>query len=421
MRDTTPELGIRANANQFTLLILINAFVGAVVGVERSVLPLVATLDFGIGSAVATLSFLVAFGLAKAGANLLAGELAGRVGRKRLLLLGWAFGLPVPFLIAWAPTWAWINAANVLLGVNQGLAWSATVIMKIDLAGPRRRGLAMGLNEFAGYLAVAAAAAGAGYLAARYGPRPAPFWIAEGAAVIGFLLSWLAVRDTSAHAKHEELLLVGEGAAPRRLPDHLLPRFWKATAGQPGLIATSQAGLVNNLNDGVAWGLLPLFFASRGLDASAIGVLAALYPAVWGVGQLAAGPLSDRWGRPPLIVGGMLAQAVALGAFVLARGMPGWLAAAVLLGAGTAAVYPTLIAQVSDLVPAGDRATAVGVYRLWRDLGYVAGALLGGALADALGIAWAILATAMLTVGSGIAAGWCLRVVPLPHAAFPSR
>jgi MFS family permease len=409
--DVVPQLGIRANAGQFVLLVVVNAFVGAVVGVERSILPLLAEAEFGVTSTTAALGFLIGFGFTKAAANLLTGELAGRVGRKRLLLLGWAFGLPVPALLIWAPTWNWVTVANVLLGLNQGFAWSAAVIMKIDLAGRRGRGLAVGLNEFAGYGAVSVTAAMAGYLATSFGPRPAPFLIAEAAAVLGFALSWLFVRDTGAHAAAEERI-ADTASDQAALPERLLPRFWRATAGHRSLRATSQAGLVNNLNDGVAWGLLPLFFTAHGLDPRAVGLLAGLYPAVWSVTQLGTGALSDRIGRRPLIVGGMLLQAVAFAAFALASGFAAWAAAAVLLGLGTAAVYPTLLAQVGDLVRVRHRAFAVGVYRLWRDLGYVAGALVAGLLTDSLGFRAALAATAALTAASGLAAGRALRDVP---------
>ncbi|MGH7476940.1 MAG: MFS transporter [Longimicrobiales bacterium] len=392
----TVVLGLRENAAQFWLLVLTNAFVGAVVGVERSILPLLAETEFGLASATATLTFLVAFGLAKAGSNLAAGRLVDRVGRRRVLLLGWAFGAPVPLLLAVAPSWSWIVAANVLLGVNQGLAWSATVIMKIDLVGRERRGLAMGLNEFAGYLAVAAAALGAGYLAAAYGPRVAPFLISAAAVAAGLFITLLFVRDTDAHVALEARQI---RAAPA----------WRGAADavrsrRRALLAANQAGLVNNLNDALAWGLLPLYFASHGLGAAEIGWLAALYPAVWGVGQVGTGALSDRWGRDPLIVGGMLLQAAALVVIAVVGSFGAWLVSAGLLGLGTAAVYPTLIARVADAVAPAQRAGAVGMYRLWRDLGYVAGGLLAGGAADALGARGAILVVAILTGVSGAVA-----------------
>jgi MFS family permease len=404
-RQPDLRLGLRENRVQFSLLVLVNGFVGAMVGTERSVLPLLAEAEFGIASATAALSFLIAFGLAKAIANLLAGDLAHRVGRRRILLTGWLFALPVPLLLWWAPSWNWVVFANLLLGINQGLAWSATVIMKIDLVGPRQRGLALGLNEFAGYLAVALAALGAGYLAADFGPRTGPIWIGGGAALLGLACTLLFVRDTAGHVELEHALAdrAIEGG-PNALPTNLGARLRHASWTHRPLFAANQAGFVNNLNDGLAWGLFPLFFAASGLGVRQIGWLAALYPAVWGIAQIGTGALSDRTGRRPLIVAGMLLQAVGLAVFALATGFAWWAAGAVLLGLGTAAVYPTLIAQVSDLVAPRDRASGVGIYRLWRDLGYVAGGLLAGGLADLLGYRAAIGLVAALTAASGLLA-----------------
>ncbi|MFW6079451.1 MAG: MFS transporter [Gemmatimonadota bacterium] len=397
------RLGLRENWEQFALLVLVNAFVGAMVGVERSVLTPLAETEFGVASATAALSFLIAFGLTKAAANFIAGDFAERIGRKRILVAGWLFALPVPVILVWAPSWGWIVFANLLLGVNQGLAWSATVIMKIDLVGPRQRGLAMGLNEFAGYLAVALAALGAGYLAAAYGPRTAPFWIAGAAAAGGLALSAFVVRDTGDHVALEHAMAdTAIEGGPDELPTGWRARLWHASWAHRPLFAANQAGFVNNLNDGLAWGLFPLFFAASGLGAREIGWLAALYPAVWGIAQVGTGALSDRTGRKPLIVLGMLVQAGGLAAFALTDGFPAWAAAAVVLGLGTAAVYPTLIAQVSDLVTPRDRASGVGIYRLWRDLGYVAGGLFSGLLADLLGYRVAIGLVALLTAGSGV-------------------
>ena len=407
------RLGLRENWVQFTLLVLVNAFVGAMVGVERSVLPLLAGAEFDVASTTVALGFLMAFGLTKAVSNLAAGDLADRIGRKRILLTGWLFGLPVPFLLMWVPSWGWITFANLLLGVNQGLAWSATVIMKIDLVGPRRRGFAMGLNEFAGYLAVGAAALGAGYLAGVHGPRPAPFWIAAGAAVAGTALTLLFVRDTGRHVELEHALAeTSLEGRPSELPRGFGARPWHASWTNRRLLAANQAGLINNLNDGLAWGLFPLYFQALGLAADQIGWLAAIYPAVWGLGQLGTGALSDRWGRHVFIVGGMLLQGAALAAFALGGGFAFLAGAAVLLGLGTASVYPTLIAQVSDVVAPRDRARAVGIYRLWRDLGYVAGALIAGVLADLLGFRFAIAVVALMTIASGLFAGRMLPARP---------
>jgi MFS family permease len=399
------QLGLRENWQQFALLVLVNAFVGTMVGVERSVLSILAEDEFGVASATAALSFLVAFGLTKAIANFVAGDFAERIGRRRILLIGWLFALPVPLLLWWAPSWGWVIVANLLLGVNQGLAWSATVIMKIDLVGSRQRGLAMGLNEFAGYLALALAALAAGYMAAEFGPRSGPVWIGGTAALLGLAFTVLFVRDTGAHVELEHAMAAQaiEGG-PDELPTGFRARLWHASWANRPLFATNQAGFVNNLNDGLAWGLFPLFFAAAGLSLREIGWLAALYPAVWGIAQVGTGALSDRTGRRPLIVAGMGLQAVGLGLFALADGFAWWAVAAVILGLGTAAVYPTLIAQVSDLVTPRDRASSVGIYRLWRDLGYVAGGLLAGGLADLLGFRAAITAVAALTALSGVLA-----------------
>jgi MFS family permease len=396
-------LGLRENWRQFALLVLVNAFVGAMVGLERSVLPLLGEREFGLASRSAALSFVATFGLVKALTNLLAGRLGDRFGRKQVLVTGWLFALPVPFLLIWAPAWGWVVTANVLLGVNQGLAWSSAVIMKIDLVGPRRRGLAMGLNEFAGYLAVALSALATGVIAGRYGLRPEPFYLGIGFAAAGLALSLLLVRDTTAHARDE----AASHAQPRPegTPAAATPGFGDLLARgswrDPALASVSQAGLVNNLNDGVAWGLFPLFFAAAGLSLQQIGVLAFAYPATWGVAQLGTGALSDRWGRKRLIVGGMLLQGAALAAMVAWRGFRPWLLAGVGLGIGTAAVYPTLLAAVGDVAHPAWRGSAVGIYRLWRDLGYAAGALVAGGLADAFGMNVAIGAVAALTAASG--------------------
>ena len=387
MTPTPLRLGLRANAAQFSLLVGLNALVGALVGVERSVLPLVGRQDFGLASKAAILSFVVAFGLAKAPANLAAGALADRIGRRRLLAAGWALALPVAPMIALAPSWGWVVAANVLLGASQGLAWLMTVVMKIDLAGPARRGLALGLNESAGYLGVAAAAFVTGALAASVAPRTLVWVGAAGISAAGLLVSLAFVRDTGGHVAVEE-------ADPARVAP------WRR---RPVLLSCAQAGLVNNLNDALLWGLAPLYLAAHGADAGEIGAVAAIYPAVWGVGQLGTGWLSDHTGRKPLIVTGMLAQAGALALLVAGEGAFGpAIAAAILLGAGTALVYPTLIAAVSDAVEPRRRARAVGVYRFWRDTGLVAGALIAGLAADALGSGAAIAIVAGLTAASGL-------------------
>ena len=412
-------LGLRENAGQFALLVLVNAFVGAVVGVERSVLPLLAKERFGVVTSTALFGFVAAFGIAKALANFAAGDLAGRVGRRPVLIVGWILALPVPLLLMWAPSWRWVVAANVLLGVSQGLTWSMTVIMKIDLVGPARRGLAMGLNEAAGYGSVALAAAGAAFVAAAYGPARAPFLIALVAALLGLVVSVLWVNDTSAHVRLEGAVR-GAAREPERapLPRGAFARLLHFTTASRTLVGVHQAGLVNNLNDGVAWALLPLIFVAGGLSLRKIGLLAALYPATWALAQIATGTLSDRTaaqsGRRAWIAGGMMAQAAALLVFGVAQGAVPWAIAAVLLGLGTASVYPTLLAEVADAVSPAERAPAVGTYRLWRDLGYVVGALVAGALADHWGMRVAIIATAGLTALSGLASA-----VLLPGARQP--
>jgi MFS family permease len=394
------QLGLRENLPQFALLVAVNAFVGAMVGLERSTLPLIGEQDFGLTSSAAVLSFIVAFGLAKSFTNLGAGALATHVGRRRLLVLGWMLALPVPLMVAVAPSWAWVAAANVLLGVNQGLAWSMTVVMKIDLVGPKRRGLALGLNESAGYGGVAVAAALSGWLASEIAARDVLVAGSAAIAVTGLLVSLLFVRDTTAHVALEQARdHAEEEGSPPRLGDALA----RATYRQPALRACSQAGLVNNLNDALAWGLVPLFLAAHGASPSQVGLVAGLYPAVWGAAQVWTGHWSDRVGRKPLIVAGMLLQGGALGVLAVSDGAIGTAAgAAVLLGAGTALVYPTLIAAISDAVTPVARAPIVGAYRFWRDMGYVAGGLLAGAVADAIGFGGAIATVATITALSGL-------------------
>jgi MFS family permease len=406
------ELGLHENLPQFSLLVALNALVGAMVGLERSTLPLVGETEFGLGSSAAVLSFIVAFGLAKSVTNLGAGALAARVGRKRLLILGWVLALPVPLLVGLAPSWAWIVAANVFLGVNQGLAWSMTVVMKIDLVGPRRRGLALGLNESAGYGGVALAAAISGWLASELVARDV--LVAGGAAVAaaGLLISLLLVRDTAPHVALEQSRdhNQGQSAPPMRAV------FPAASYRDPALRSCSQAGLINNLNDALVWGLVPLFLAAEGASVGEIGLVAGLYPAVWGIGQIGAGHWSDTLGRKPLIVAGMLIQALALALLAASGGGIALAAtAAVGLGVGTALVYPTLIAAISDAVSPVARAPTVGVYRFWRDMGYVLGGLIAGILADAIDFTGAIAIVAALTALSGL---WV--VFDMPRKARPS-
>jgi MFS family permease len=397
-----PTLGLRQNWQQFSLLVFVNAFVGAMVGLERAVLPIWAAADFGLTSKSAILSFIVAFGVVKAVTNLLTGRQAERTGRKSLLVAGWIIGLPIPFMLFWAPSWTWVTIANMLLGINQGLCWSTTVVMKIDLVGPRRRGLAMGLNEFAGYGAVAMAAWVGAIAADAYGFRTSLFVLGLVFSVIGLLLSVFLVRDTTSFAERETRARVGAA----RTDSSFMQVFVDASIRDRSLSACSQAGLVNNLNDGLAWGLFPLLFATAGLTVGKIGLVAGLYPAVWSVSMIVTGALSDRWGRKWPIVAGMWIQAVGIwivaGGSKMAVPFAAWLTGSVLLGVGTALVYPALIAAIGDRADPRWRASAVGVYRFWRDMGYAVGAVLSGILADRFGIGAAVTAVGFLTFASGV-------------------
>jgi MFS family permease len=397
------ELGLKENWRQFALLVVINAFVGGMVGIERTVVPLIGSEEFGIASTTIVLSFIVSFGVVKALANLVSGQLADTWGRKHVLVLGWVVGLPVPFMIMWAPSWGWIIAANALLGMNQGLAWSMTVIMKVDLVGPKSRGLAVGLNEFAGYLAVGVTAFLTGYLASRYGLRPVPIYLGVGYALLGGVLSLVAVRDTREHVRLEA------AASQKSAPVSFAEIFALTSFRDRNLFAASQAGLVNNLNDGMSWGIFPLFFVSFGLGIERIGILKAVYPATWGILQVATGPLSDRWGRKGLIVAGMWIQSAGLFLTALTRSFEWWLIASLLLGLGTAMVYPSLIAAVSDASHPTWRARSLSVYRFWRDLGYAIGALSAGIIADLFGMVWAIGSIAALTFISGAVVAALMR------------
>jgi MFS family permease len=390
-----PRLGLRANASQFVLLVVVNALVGGFVGQERTVLPLLAHDVFGLDGAAAALTFVFAFGIAKASSNLVAGAFSDRLGRKPILVTGWLIGLPVPFLIIAAPTWAWIVVANVLLGINQGLTWSTTVVMKVDLVGPARRGLATGLNEAAGYGSVALTAIATGWIASQFGLRPAPFLLGIAYVFLGLGLSAAVVRETHGHARHEQTAH-DPAAVPWR------EAFVRTTWRDPSLSAASQAGFMNNLNDGLAWGLLPLYYAAAGLSIAEIGVLAATYPAFWAVAQIATGALSDRIGRKRLIAGGMLLQGAAIALIGGTTGMAPWFVAAAALGLGTAMVYPTLLAAIADVAAPSWRASAIGVYRLWRDLGFAAGAVVAGLVADRFGMPAAIELVAALTAASGV-------------------
>ncbi|MFI8696147.1 MFS transporter [Dietzia maris] len=404
--ERAPVLGLKANAAQFTLLVAINALVGGMVGQQQTVLPLLATDVFGLTGYTFIFTYVAAFGVTKAIANYFAGTFSDRYGRKPVLLVGWLFAIPVPLMLIWAPDWGWVVAANILLGINQGLTWSTTVVMKIDLVGPRQRGLAMGLNEAAGYGAVAVTSLLAGYLAGQYGLRPAPFLVGVAYTALALVLSGIFVRETRDHA------LVDAGrhtARPDGLHDHLHADMTdreiaiQTSFKEPALSSASQAGLVNNLNFGLSWGLFPLLFATAGLSVGQIGLLFALYPAVWGVGQLFTGALSDRIGRKHLISVGMATQAVALVVIALGSGFSTWAVGTVILGAGTAMVYPTLLAAIGDVAHPVWRGRAVGVYRVWRDLGYAVGAVFGGIVADAMGMHAAVWAAAAVSAVSAAA------------------
>lgn len=396
---TETRLGLRENLGQFSLLVLVNAFVGAMVGLERSILPPMAEQEFHLVARTAVLSFIVVFGIAKAMTNYFAGRWSDRFGRKHVLVAGWLVAVPVPFLLMWAPDWSWVLFANALLGVSQGLTWSTTVIMKIDLVGPRRRGFAMGLNEFAGYVAVAGSALLTGFIASRHGLRPEPFYLGVVFVAVGLVLSLFLVRETRHHVALESALHDEAGSEPAPTQREI---FWRTSVRDRDLSSVSQAGLINNLNDGMAWGLFPLFFAAARMDLAQIGVLAAVYPATWGFAQLFTGAWSDRIGRKWLIAWGMWVQAAGIVWIVLGRGFADFAAGAVALGLGTAMVYPTLLAAIGDVAHPRWRASAVGVYRLWRDLGYAIGAVIAGVVADTLGLSAAMWFVAMITFASGI-------------------
>jgi MFS family permease len=395
------RLGLRENSGQFALLVLVNAFVGAMVGLERTILPAIAEQEFQIAARTAILSFILVFGVTKALTNYFAGRLADHYGRKLVLVAGWLVAVPVPFLLIWAPDWNWIIATNVLLGISQGLTWSTTVIMKIDLVGPKQRGLAMGLNEFAGYFAVAGSALATGWVASVYGLRPEPFYLGVFYVVAGLLLSWFVIRETLHYVSHEMRTMHADADVPSLSQREI---FRRASYADPNLSSISQAGLVNNLNDGMAWGLFPLVFAAAGMTLYQTGILAAIYPAVWAIVQVFTGALSDRIGRKGLIVAGMWLQAAGIAVTARADGFALFGSGAVLLGVGTAMVYPTLLAAIGDVAHPVWRASAVGVYRLWRDLGYAVGALVAGITADLFGLSIALWLVAALTALSGLVA-----------------
>lgn len=386
-------LGLRENWQQFTLLVIINGFVGGMVGMERTVLPIIAETEFHIAAKTAIFSFIIVFGIVKALSNYYAGILANRIGRKNVLTIGWLLGLPVPFILIWAPDWSWIVAANVLLGIHQGLSWSSTVVMKIDIVGERQRGLAMGLNEAAGYLAVGAVAFLTGWLAGEYEPRPYPFYIGILLSVLGLLCTLLFIKDTRQYVALETTQTAVE--QQRGI-------FWQTTIKNPNLSAITQAGFVNNLNDGMVWGLLPLLLTDKGFGIEDIGVIVSVYPIVWGIGQLGAGALADRYAKKGLLFWGMLLQGMVLISFALFDSYWGFIGLSVVLGIGTALVYPTFLAAIADYTHPQQRAESVGVFRLWRDMGYAFGAILTGVIADVADDETAIVAVGLLTLGSAL-------------------
>ena len=387
------KLGLKENWRQFTLLVIINAFVGGMVGLERSILPQIAEQEFHIAAKTAILSFIIVFGIVKAITNYFAGVFANKIGRKNLLTIGWLFAIPVPFILMFAPGWNWIVAANILLGINQGLAWSSTVVMKIDLVGEKQRGFAMGLNEFAGYLAVALVAFLTGYIAAEYGLRPYPFYLGIGLVLLGLAGSIFLIKDTRKHVEAENTI---SGVPKLKQP------FWETTWKHPNLGSVTQAGLINNLNDGMAWGIFPILLATKGFNLEQIGIVTAVYPAVWGFGQLFTGKMADVFNKKHLLFIGMLLQGIALGLFLFAGSMTHYVVLSAVLGWGTAMVYPTFLATVAENTHPQDRAKSIGIFRLWRDLGYAIGAILTGLIADSFGIDISILAIGVLTILSAV-------------------
>lgn len=387
------RLGLKENWKQFTILVVINAFVGGMVGMERSILPEIASTEFHIAARTAILSFIIVFGTVKAITNYFTGTLANKLGRKNLLVTGWLFGIPVPFILMFASDWNWIVAANILLGINQGLTWSSTVMMKIDLVGEKQRGLAMGLNEFAGYIAVAAVAFLTGWIAGKYGLRPYPFYIGVLIAIVGFLSSLFFVKDT----KH----YVAQEAITSNI-SQLKNVFWETTWKNKNLGSVTQAGLINNLNDGMVWGIFPILLASKNFSIEQIGIVTAVYPAVWGVGQTITGKMADKICKKDMLFWGMVLQAVALFLFVLAASLTQFILLAIMLGWGTAMVYPTFLAAIAEYTHPQDRAKSLGVFRLWRDMGYAIGAIITGIIADAIGMNTSIIFIGGLTFVSGV-------------------
>ncbi|TXE13532.1 MFS transporter [Algoriphagus aquimarinus] len=387
------KLGLKENWRQFTLLVIINGFVGGMIGLERTILPQIAEADFGIAAKSAILSFIVVFGISKAITNYYTGAFANRIGRKNLLVIGWLVGLPVPLILIYATNWNWIIAANILLGINQGLTWSSTVVMKIDLVGDRNRGLAMGLNESAGYLAVGIVAFLTGLIASEYGVRPYPFYLGIGFAIVGLLASYFFVKDTIHHVSSETKV-----SQVKKLKNV----FRETTWSNPNLGSITQAGLVNNLNDGMIWGLFPILLASKGFSLDEVGKVVAVYPIIWGLGQLVTGKLADSWVKKSMLFWGMLIQGLTIVAMAFATSFVQFTLLSILLGIGTAVVYPTFLAAIADYTHPEQRANSIGVFRLWRDLGYAIGAILTGLIADFFGVDNSIILIGIITLLSSI-------------------
>ena len=405
--DKSIRLGLRPNLNQFLILVLVNAFVGSMIGLEQTVVPLIGAEEFDIQSNALVVSFIASFGLVKAILNLFAGKISDRWGRKNVLILGWLFGIPVPIILLLGPDWNWIVIANVFLGINQGLTWSMTVNMKIDLVGKEKRGFALGFNEFSGYFAVAIVGFVTGYIASIYGLKPYPFYLGILFAILGFLISWLIVKDTRKFTlleikAQDESKSVDENNVDANRNMKFVKVFLQTSWKNRSLLAISQAGLVNNLIFGVSWGLFTLYFSSFGLSTNDIGFLKALHPGIWGILQLVTGFLSDTIGRKILIFPGMFIQSLGIWIVLYSQGFFGWIVGMSFLGFGTALVYPTLLAAISDIAHPSWRATSLGVYRFWRDMGFVIGAIGIGFIADSFNMFIAIQMAAWIGVASGI-------------------
>lgn len=393
MNSTDIKLGLKENWKQFTLLIIVNAFVGGMVGLERTILPQIAEAEFHIAAKTAILSFIIVFGITKAITNYYTGALANKIGRKNLLVIGWVFAIPVPFILIYAQNWNWIVFANVLLGINQGLTWSSTVVMKIDLVGEKQRGFAMGLNEFAGYLSVAIVAFFTGWIASNYGLRPYPFYIGIALSFFGLIVSILWIKDTKHHVAKET-----NSSSISKLKNV----FWDTTWKNKNLGSVTQAGLINNLNDGMVWGIFPIILMQKNISLNQIAIITATYPAVWGLGQLVTGKMADYFNKKHMLFIGMFIQGLVLIIMPWAHTITNFIIISILLGWGTAMVYPTFLATIAQNTHPIDRPKSLGVFRLWRDLGYAIGAILTGIIADNFGINFSVIVVGVLTVISAV-------------------